>query len=173
MATCKVCKRNIQIGTLTCPYCGIVNPCEIKNSWNTASISLSVGIAFILVFYLWNTVQNPSISTSIVKDERKDSCKSELDCWGEKNRIAAEVNCKNNIVALSQFSAHWTNGFNAPLFSHFRWLDKNRETITYLGDKIEFRNEMGTYQNFVYECDFDPLSFKVLNVRLKPGMLSN
>lgn len=44
--------------------------------------------------------------------------------------------------------------------------------MTYIGNKIQFQNGLGAWQNRVYECDFDPTTEKVVDVRAYPGHLN-
>ena len=168
MVKCRVCKKSVSAKAITCPHCGIVNPCDTTNTQKSMSFSLTIGIAGVLVFAFWLTTQNSSTNSSSEKDEK---CKLDLQCWSDKYRVAAEANCKDKIMELSTSSAHWTNAVSESKFSHFRWLDKKLATLTFMGDKIELKNTSGAYENNVYECDFDPSSYKVLDVRLKPGLL--
>lgn len=85
--------------------------------------------------------------------------------------MAAGVYCKDSVEKLAQYSSRWTDGTFETKFSHFRWLNEEQATITFIGDKIEFQNGFGAYQTHTYECEFDPESKTILDVRASPGRL--
>jgi len=95
----------------------------------------------------------------------------DLQCWGDKNSVGASVYCATPVEKLAKYSAKWTDGTFELKFSRFRWLDKDKGTLTFIGDKIQFQNGFGAYQNHIAECDFDPNGNKVLDVRARPGRL--
>ena len=53
----------------------------------------------------------------------------------------------------------------------FRWKNKEQLTLTYFGDQIQFQNGFGAWQNMIYQCDYDPVNKKLLNVKVYPGRL--
>ncbi len=55
--------------------------------------------------------------------------------------------------------------------SRFRWLDQGAGALTYIGDKIQFQNGFGAWQNHIYECDYDAGTGKPIEVRAQPGRL--
>jgi hypothetical protein len=100
------------------------------------------------------------------------NCRRDIQCWGNKNDAAASVYCKDEVEKLAQYSARWTKeGMFSVRFSHFRWLNRDIGTLTYIGDMIQFQNGFGAYQNYIYECDFDAATNRVLDVRARPGRL--
>jgi len=104
--------------------------------------------------------------------EKKDAaCRQNLRCWGEKHLINASVRCDDQVEAMAQYSAEWTDGFFEPKFSRYKWLSQPAGTVTYFGDKVRFQNGFGAWQNMVYACDYDPESDTVLDVTVSPGRL--
>jgi hypothetical protein len=99
------------------------------------------------------------------------TCLADLKCWGEKHVIAASVRCDDAVERLAKYSHKWTDGLLEPKFSHYRWKNRATGVVTYIGDKIQFQNGFGAFQNHIYECDFDPRSEEVLDVRARPGRL--
>jgi hypothetical protein len=99
------------------------------------------------------------------------ACNQDLQCWGERHAIDAEVRCVDRVEAIAQYAARWTDGILEPKFSRFAWQDEIASTLTYIGDTIEFQNGFGAWQPHVYECDFDPRSSFVIAVRARPGRL--
>lgn len=56
-------------------------------------------------------------------------------------------------------------------FSHFRWKNQGKGVMTFIGDEIQLQNGFGAWQNYAYECDYDPSSEQVLDVRAREGRL--
>ncbi|EIC20853.1 hypothetical protein Thi970DRAFT_04520 [Thiorhodovibrio frisius] len=100
-----------------------------------------------------------------------EACKKDLQCWGDKHTVMAGFRCDNHVERLAKYAFEWTDGFLEPKFSRFRWKSKESGVITYIGDKIRFQNGFGAWQNYVYECDLDPISEVVHDVRASPGRL--
>lgn len=100
-----------------------------------------------------------------------EACKKDLECWGGKNSSEALLRCPKHIEKLAKYDFKWTDGVFDVKFSHYRWKDKANGVITFIGDKIKLQNGFGAWQNYVYECDFDPLSKSVIDVRTEPGRI--
>lgn len=98
-------------------------------------------------------------------------CEIDLKCWAERHSAAATVRCDDAVERLAKYSHKWTDGFLEPKFSHFRWRERDKGTVTYIGDKIQFQNGFGALQNHIYECDFDPRLERVVDARARPGRL--
>lgn len=112
----------------------------------------------------------PKISPEKVAEE-ESACSKDLSCWGEKHSISAAVYCEKYVEKLAQYSHEWTDGILEPKFSHYRWKNIDKGVVTYIGDKIKFQNGFGAWQNYVYECDFDPAAETILDVRAQAGRL--
>lgn len=104
-------------------------------------------------------------------DDRAAICRDDLKCWAEQYITEASVYCARDIERLGAYSSRWTAGTFEQKFSRYSWLDKDKGTLTYMGDSIEFQNGFGAYQAHVYACDFDPASNQVLDVRASAGRL--
>lgn len=98
-------------------------------------------------------------------------CKTDLQCWGDKNLIYASVACEKVIPRLAKYTYEWTDGWLDMRLSRWRWDDKEAGTLTYLGDKIKFQNGFGAWQDMIYQCDYDPATKTVLDVRASAGRL--
>lgn len=98
-------------------------------------------------------------------------CVKDLSCWADHHHIEATIRCEKYVERLAKYSHQWTDKWHETKFSHFRWKNSKKGTVTYIGDKIRFQNGFGAWQNSVYECDFDPASKQVLDVRAKHGRL--
>lgn len=162
LKNCRKCGQQVSTDTKNCPSCGVASP-----SVSTREIIVS---ASILIFFFGVILAQCSSGTE--EDAKADaSCKGDLQCWGDKNIIGAGVYCDDYVEKLAKFSVRWTDGTLEPKFSRFRWLDQETGTLTYVGDKIQFQNGFGAYQAYTYECDFDPASSTVLDVRAWPGRI--
>lgn len=109
---------------------------------------------------------------------RKDAeCRKDLKCWAEKGTVAASVYCRDQIEKLANYSMKWTDAWYEPKFSHYRWSRKDqngRGIVTYLGDKAQFQNGFGAYQNVIYTCDIIPedKDHTIFDVSVTPGRLN-
>lgn len=104
--------------------------------------------------------------------QKEAQCLRSLQCWGDRYNAAADTHCPAFVEKLARFSARWTDtGLFEPKFSRFRWLDESAGTLTYVGDKVEFQNAFGAWQPILYECDYDPRTKTILDVRIQPGRL--
>ena len=53
-----------------------------------------------------------------------------------------------------------------------RWRStQDGNVFTYVGDSIEFQNGFGAWQPHVYECDYNVITERVIDVRARPGRL--
>jgi hypothetical protein len=105
-----------------------------------------------------------------IKNEVPDSvCRQNLRCWGDRHNIAASFACAPHIERLAEYSYKWTDGMLDIKFGHFRWSNQQAGIITYTGDKVQFQNGFGAWQNYSYQCDYDPESKSVIDVRTWPS----
>ncbi len=166
LTKCKECGKEVATSAKACPYCGVKNP-------GVSAKDMIVAV-LVIVFIGWLVTQCSSDNESSTpkKAEIDDAtCKTDLQCWGDKHNISAGVYCDDYVEKLAKYSARWTDGTFEPKFSRFRWLNKENGTLTYIGDKIEFQNGFGAYQAHFYECDFEPSTNTVIDVRARPGRL--
>lgn len=112
------------------------------------------------------------------KKARKDAeCRNDLHCWAEKGTVAASVYCKDQVAKLANYSMKWTDAWYETKFSHYRWSRKDqtgRGIVTYLGDKAQFQNGFGAFQNVIYTCDMipDDKDHTIYDVSVTPGRLN-
>jgi len=119
-----------------------------------------------VVLTLWGESKQPA---EYKLDEA--DCKKNLSCWGHRNIVDAN-DCGKYIEKFAKYSFEWTNNLLDGKFSRYRWHDESRTTLTFRGDSIRLQNGFGAWQDYIYECDYDPSSKEVLNVRLiGPGRL--
>jgi hypothetical protein len=105
------------------------------------------------------------------EQEEKQKCKAELQCWGDKYLLKASFACDDLIPKMAKFTYEWTDSIFEPKLSMFRWKDAKKGTVTYLGDKIRFQNGFGAWQDIIYECDYNPFTETIMDVRVRPGRL--
>lgn len=105
-------------------------------------------------------------------ERRKEAdCKTDLQCWGDKHSIKASFACRPYVERLAKYQYEWTDGWLESKFSRFKWKNKAKGQLTYVGDRIKFQNGFGAWQFAVYTCDYDPVAELVLNVEAAPGRL--
>lgn len=162
---CKECKRDVSNSAKTCPHCGVKNPAVTPKQTFMAFLVL---FAVVLGVSQCSDDENTAETKPKISDEE---CMKDLQCWGDKNSISAAVYCEPFIEKIAKNSHKWTDGMLEPKFSHFRWKNQSKGYITFIGDKIQYQNGFGAWVNHVYECDFDPTSDSVLDVRASSGKI--
>ncbi|WP_259215720.1 zinc ribbon domain-containing protein [Shewanella baltica] len=114
---------------------------------------------------------NSSSTVSTKSDNTDAECLKTLQCWGEKHAISAGAYCQRPIEKLAKYSFEWLDGAFTPRFSYYRWKDQSQGLVTYIGDKIKLQNGFGAWSNYTYECDFNPATNTVIDVRIGQGTL--
>lgn len=83
-------------------------------------------------------------------ERRKEAeCSTDLRCWGDKHHLRATVACARYVERLAKYQHEWTDGWFEPKFSRFRWKDKAKGQLTYIGDSIKFQNGFGAWQSYI------------------------
>lgn len=100
----------------------------------------------------------------------EEPCKSDLKCWAKK-QINLQYECIEKIPKLAKFDSKWSNKWIESKFSYSKWIDKKTGTFTYIGDTIKFQNVFGAWQNMIYECDVNPETKTIIDIRIRPGRL--
>ncbi|WP_164707274.1 zinc ribbon domain-containing protein [Metapseudomonas otitidis] len=164
---CRSCKHQIDSSAKTCPNCGVANP-GISSKQQFIGF---VGMVIVMVVMVKTCSGGDGQKDAATPKVDPATCRKELSCWAEEKIVTASVECKRPVESLAKYNARWTDGVLDMKFSHYRWKDQAKGTVTYIGDKIEFQNGFGAYQKHIYECDFDPSTVTVLDVRARPGQL--
>ncbi|MGY0793227.1 hypothetical protein ACW7BJ_27995 [Azospirillum argentinense] len=112
-----------------------------------------------------------AVQAAAAKAEEEKKCRTDLKCWGEKSVLSATFACRPLIERMAKHDFQWTDSWSEPKFSHYRWKDKANGIVTHIGDKIKLQNGFGAWTHYVYECDFNPITERVLDIRAKPGRL--
>lgn len=102
---------------------------------------------------------------------KEQTCRHDLECWGEKAYLVAAVSCPPTVERFAKYDVEWVDGVLEPKFSHYRWRDKREGVVTVLGDKVKFQNGFGAWMRMTYECDVDPATKAVLDVRVHEGRM--
>jgi hypothetical protein len=166
---CRECEKEVSTSAKECPSCGAPKPTTYPPSKQSQIGTLVFFIAAIIFYQLVfgddsDAEKEPSLSDT--------QCKKELSCWAEKGYVSATVYCSSSVEDLAKNSHQWTDSFAEPKFSHYRWKDSDNGFVTYIGDKIQYQNGFGAWINYTYECDFDPNTETVLDVRARQGKMS-
>lgn len=171
---CRECGHDVSTEAAACPNCGAKpkkRRLRQEITFAQAFVWLFLIGAGIWIYALHANDKTPQPKT-VDADQIPDSqCIKTLSCWAERGSSYAEVLCQQPIEHLSSYDHKWTDGFLDPKFDRFKWLNKEKGTVTYLGDKIEFQNAFGAWQNYMYACDFDPRKKAVIKVFAFPGRL--
>lgn len=105
------------------------------------------------------------------EEAKMAECRSDLGCWGDKHSVRATVYCKDPVTRLAKNDFQWIDGMLESKFSHYRWADKTKGVVTFIGDRIKFQNGFGAWIIHTYECDFDTASERPVEVRARPGRI--
>lgn len=178
MKKCEECGNEISTTAKTCPKCGAtvkvpIDPDAIKG------LLLLAGIVIAWVAIASSCSDDPEPAKAPAKVEAKEAavepspeCKpDDLQCNGDNGSISAGIYCPDEIEKLAKFSVKWTDGWLETKFSHFRWKNKEKGEITYIGDKAQFQNGFGAYASVVYECDMAADAKTIIDVRVREGRL--
>lgn len=100
-----------------------------------------------------------------------EACLSDLQCAGDKFSFRATRACRPMIERLAQYDFKWTDGMLGSKFPYFRWNNKEKHIITYIGDAIKLQNGFGAWQQYSYSCDYNFDLDEVVDVNGAPGPL--
>lgn len=181
MNPCKECGHECSVKAKSCPQCGAVLP---KPSGCLGCLGLIVLLVCVFLGYdqYYKIVNKKNEPTPAQKEQQRiariqkdkedyEKCKLDLQCWGHKHSTSAIIMAEELIEKKAKYQSRWTDGVLEKKFSHFKWWNQREYIVTYVGDKLQFQNGFGAWENMVYECDYDPINKKVLNVRVRPGRI--
>lgn len=181
MTKCKECQAEVSAKAKKCPHCGVSNPGVTKKD-------LLMGLGGLAVLTLFAVVacspgEEPTDETSnedpkmteqektAARKAEMEACRQDIQCWGEENWPMAEAVCEYEIEKYANYEVKWTDSFAEPKLSRRAWLDEDAGTLSYYGDKVQFSNGYGAFQNYIYRCDYDPSTERALSVEVEPGRL--
>lgn len=169
---CKECGHEVSNKAETCSNCGAPVKKNSANVFRGILVLVSLIIIFTFVFSSNETPDKASKSKITSEPELSDAeCIKTLKCWGERQFVAATVRCTHLIEKLAKYSYKWTDGMLSAKFSRYRWKDQDKGVVIYFGDKIQYQNGFGAWQNMKYSCDYDPSTKQVLDVQALAGQL--
>ena len=124
-------------------------------------------LALVCVWLL--AVPGLTLAEGMSKEEME--CRRDLQCWGDEKWFEATFACDGRVETLGQYAHKWTDGWLGAKFTHYRWKNKSKLQVTYIGDKIQFQNAFGAWIPHIYWCDYDTLHEVVLEVGAEPGRI--
>lgn len=83
-------------------------------------------------------------------------CRRDLQCWGDRQLVEAEIACRPLIERLALYDYEWTDGVFESKFDRWHWVDKKTGTLRYFGNKVKFQNGFGAWKHMDYICDYNP-----------------
>lgn len=103
------------------------------------------------------------------------ACRNDASCTGEKYRQAVTTACPEIIERQARFDIRWTNHLLESRFLPIvRWhgIDgRKKGLVDFEGDKVQFQNGFGAWQNYYYVCTYDIGKNQIVDLKLRPGHL--
>lgn len=177
LINCKGCGGKVSPKAESCPNCG--HPIKPKKSRQSGSGCgcLTLLVLIIIGYVLFTGIssyddytkrasdasENGSPSSAESKRVSDAECKKSIQCWFDRHSSTIEAYCERPIEALAKYQARWTDGWLEPRFTRASWFDKKSGVIRAMGDKVQFQNGFGAWQNQRYYCVIEPLRPKVID----------
>lgn len=105
------------------------------------------------------------------EQEKQAKCRPDLVCYAETTLIEATSQCRPQIERRSRYSFEWTDSWAETKFDRYRWYDKEKGLVIYIGDKLKFQNGFGAWANVIYNCIYDPAKEKIIEIKVWQGRL--
>jgi hypothetical protein len=135
---------------------------------STKAVIWGMGAAILLLAFACSDGEAEKKKEMAAQRANELACNDDLRCFGEKHISTASAYCKEPIERLAKYNVKWTSVFT---MAKYKWLDKDKRTLSYFGDSAQFQNGFGAYMNYFYRCDFDPSTKTVLGVVAMEGRL--
>jgi len=179
MTKCKECKQEVSTTAKKCPHCGVSNP-------GVTAKEMAAGVAAVVVILLavvaWFSPDDDAAASSPQPEQAEvqteaeakaeaEACRQDLQCWGQEHWAAATNRCQRQIERQAQYEVKWTDSYPDTKLSRRDWLDQEEGTLTYYGDRVQFSNAYGAFQNYIYRCDYDPATKTVIDLQMEPGRI--
>jgi transcription elongation GreA/GreB family factor len=100
---------------------------------------------------------------------REAECRADLNCWGERFLIDANMACRAPVEGLSQYQFEWTDTVFEKKFDRWQRAAETPTVISYFGDRIKMQNGFGAWSSMIYRCDFDTEASLIVDVFASPG----
>ncbi|WP_375581766.1 hypothetical protein ABWH88_02105 [Marinobacter adhaerens] len=180
MTKCKECEAAVSKKAKKCPRCGVDNPGVTTKDYLVGGVAIVIILTALFTFFSGDepteeaTAQAPQMTESeraAAEKAEMEACRQDLQCWGKEHWSAATNRCEREIERLAQYEVKWTDSYPDTKLSRRAWLDESVGTLSYYGDRVQFSNGYGAFENYVYRCDYDPSNKAVINVELESGRL--
>lgn len=169
LVKCKECGNEVSNKPTTCVKCGAP---VVKLQTDAGKMVVGLGVLIVGALINWGCVSDNSARNGSDAANQAQSCsKDDLQCLGDKGVVAAGIYCQHPIERLATHTVKWTSGTYDMKFSRFRWTDEPGGPITYIGDKAEFKNDVGAYTPIIYQCNLASDGKTVLAVSATAGRL--
>lgn len=96
------------------------------------------------------------------------ACTKDIKCLAEKHEKEAFIQCSMAIERAATYDFEWVSGWSEKRFSRTLWANDGK-SILYRGDAVKFQGENGAWHRHRYECEFDPLNEKIIELRADVG----
>ena len=93
---------------------------------------------------------------------RDASCAAKRSDW----KIDGFPKCFRQIEDQALFDYDWTAGVNSRFDEVV--IQINGKAVRYLGDQVRFQNEYGAWRRMAYDCLYDPINERVIDVSVVP-----
>lgn len=171
---CKKCGVDVSVLAKSCSACGqsdpgVTNKRKVIGGLVVAfAVAIGAGIAFAPDRAEPTATTVGAAETAVANDE---ACRADLHCWSERQLVFAVGPCRRAVEKMAQHSAKWTDTVSQSKFSRSAWRDEAEGVIVYMGDRVQFQNGFGAYQNHAYTCVWDSKKQEVIEVAGKQGAL--
>lgn len=116
------------------------------------------------------------ISVSSLTPKRDLHCETNINCIGPMFRSKAEKECSEEIERGAKFDIRWKNGTLESRFPIAEFPDETAiaslGVVRYRGDLVMFQNGYSAWSRYVYWCDYDTKTEKVIEVQAVRGRLT-
>jgi hypothetical protein len=145
---------------------------ELKRQTGAGKMLGGWGMLIVGSLITWSCASNNGARYGSDAANQAQPCRNDdLQCLGDRGNAAASIYCPGPIERLATHTVRWTGGPYELKFSRYRWTDSPGGTITYIGDKAEFKNDIGVYTPIIYECGLASDGKTVLAVSAAAGRL--
>ncbi|MDE1012017.1 MAG: zinc ribbon domain-containing protein [Paraburkholderia fungorum] len=153
----------------SCAKCGAP---ELKRQTGAGKMLGGWGMLIVGSLITWSCASNNGARYGSDATNQAQPCRNDdLQCLGDRGNAAASIYCPGPIERLATHTVRWTGGPYELKFSRYRWTDSPGGLITYIGDKAEFKNDIGVYTPIIYECGLASDGRTVLAVSAAAGRL--
>ena len=94
-----------------------------------------------------------------------EECIQDEECAKKQFQFDAEYICAKAVEGRANYAHRWTNGFAEGKFYSFFPRTAAKEIII-SGNKVQFQNAFGAWQNMSYTCTYDPIKERVKSLQV-------